>query len=100
LDVFGPSGSGCGINAEAVRQIEAFGATPSNYSLGRVIVCHTQSNTWAVPSNKPRVALTLDEDLHAELKAIAKAERRPLANLLESWIVAELERRRAKAKDS
>lgn len=53
-----------------------------------------------MPSNKPRVALTLDEELHAELKAIAKAERRPLANLLESWIVAELERRRAQEKVS
>jgi hypothetical protein len=42
----------------------------------------------------------LDEDLHAELKAIAKAERRPLANLLECWIVEELERRRAKDRES
>ncbi len=53
-----------------------------------------------MPSSKPRVALTLDEDLYVELKAIAKAERRPLANLLESWIVAELERRKAQEKAS
>lgn len=48
----------------------------------------------SVPTKKPRVALTLDEALYEELKAIAAAERRPLANLLETWIVAELERRK------
>ena len=47
-----------------------------------------------VPSRKPRVALTLDQALYDELKAVAVAERRPLANLIESWVVAELERRR------
>ena len=47
-----------------------------------------------VPSSKPRVALTLDQALYDELKAVAAAERRPLANLIESWVVAELERRR------
>jgi hypothetical protein len=30
------------------------------------------------------VAQSLDEELYAELKAIAAVERRPLANLLES----------------
>ena len=43
-----------------------------------------------MPSKKPRVALTLDEGLHGELKAIAEAENRPLANLLETWIVQAL----------
>jgi hypothetical protein len=46
------------------------------------------------------VALSLDEELYAELKAIAASERRPLANLLECWIVDELERRKAREKES
>lgn len=53
-----------------------------------------------MPTRKPRVALSLDEELYTELKAIAAAERRPLANLLESWIVAELERRKVQEKAS
>lgn len=54
----------------------------------------TPCNTFPVPTKKPRVALSLDPDLYEQLKAIAAAERRPLANLIESWIVAELERRK------
>lgn len=47
-----------------------------------------------MPTSKPRVAVTLDVESYEQLKAIAKAERRSLANLIESWVVAELERRK------
>ena len=61
----------------------------------QLMIRHTPSSSGSpVPSTKPRVALTLDQELYDQLKAIAAAERRPLANLIESWIVAELERRK------
>ena len=48
-----------------------------------------------VPTAKPRIALTLDADVHAALKEIAKAERRSLSNLIEGWVIDELKRRKA-----
>jgi hypothetical protein len=48
-----------------------------------------------VPTSKPRVAVTLDPEAFEELKAIAKAENRSLSNLIESWLLAELAKRKA-----
>jgi hypothetical protein len=50
-----------------------------------------------VPTSKPRVAVTLDAEVYEEIKAIAKAENRSLANLIESWVLEELTRRKGKA---
>jgi hypothetical protein len=49
-----------------------------------------------VPTSKPRVAVTLDLEVYEQVKAIAKAENRSLANLIESWVLEELEARKAK----
>jgi hypothetical protein len=49
-----------------------------------------------VPTTKPRVAVTLDAEVYEEIKAIAKAENRSLANLIESWVLDELAARKAK----
>jgi predicted DNA-binding ribbon-helix-helix protein len=38
--------------------------------------------------------LTLEPHVFEELKVIAKAENRSLSNLIESWVLAELQRRR------
>ena len=56
----------------------------------------TQCDTF-VPSSKPRVGVTLDTEVYEEVKAIAQAENRSLANLIESWVLAELARRKGKA---
>lgn len=45
-----------------------------------------------MPTSKPRVAVTLDSEVYEQLKAIAKAENRSMANLIESWVLAELAR--------
>jgi hypothetical protein len=50
--------------------------------------------TLLVPTRKPRVGLTLEPHVFEELKVIAKAENRSLSNLIESWVLAELQRRR------
>ena len=55
----------------------------------------TQCDTF-VPTSKPRVGVTLDTEVYEEVKAIAQAENRSLANLIESWVLAELARRKAK----
>ena len=48
-----------------------------------------------VPTSKPRVGVTLEVEVYEQLKAIAKAENRSLSNLIESWVLAELAKRRA-----
>ena len=73
--------------------------------------CHTEQHLHAggqdglhfvtprhtvVPTTKPRVAVTLDAEVYEEIKAIAKAENRSLANLIESWVLDELAARKAK----
>ena len=50
----------------------------------------------SVPTSKPRVGVTLDVEVYEAVKAIAQAENRSLANLIESWVLAELARRKAK----
>lgn len=52
----------------------------------------TPCNT-SVPTSKPRVAVTLDAEVFEQVKVIAKAENRSMANLIESWVLAELARR-------
>ena len=49
-----------------------------------------------MPTSKPRVGVTLDVEVYEAVKAIAQAENRSLANLIESWVLAELARRKAK----
>jgi predicted CopG family antitoxin len=44
------------------------------------------------------VTVTLDEEAYEQVKAIARAERRSLGNLIEAWVVAEIERRAKAAK--
>ncbi len=46
-----------------------------------------------MPTSKPRVAVTLEAEIYEQLKAIAKAENRSMANLIESWVLAELRKR-------
>ena len=36
--------------------------------------------------------MTLDVAVYEQLRAIAKAENRSMANLIESWVLAELDR--------
>ena len=48
-----------------------------------------------VPTSKPRVGVTLEVEVYEQLKAIAKAENRSLSNLIESWVLAELAKRKA-----
>ncbi len=43
-----------------------------------------------MPTSKPRVGLTLDVEVYEQVKAIAKAENRSMANLIESWVLLEL----------
>lgn len=50
--------------------------------------------TPLVPTSKPRVAVTLDAETYEQVQAIAKAERRSLSSLIETWVVAEVERRK------
>jgi hypothetical protein len=50
-----------------------------------------------VPTSKPRVGVTLGTEVYEEVKAIAQAENRSLANLIESWVLKELARRKGKA---
>ena len=52
----------------------------------------TPCNT-SVPTSKPRVAVTLDAEVFDQVKAIAKAENRSMANLIEMWVLAELAKR-------
>ncbi len=51
----------------------------------------------AMPTSKPRVGVSLSVEVFAQVKAIAEAENRPMANLIESWVLAELARRKGKA---
>ena len=53
----------------------------------------TPCNTL-VPTSKPRVGLTLDVEVYEQVKAIAKIENRSMANLIESWVLAELAKRK------
>ena len=46
-----------------------------------------------MPTSKPRVAVTLDAVVFDQVKAIAKAENRSMANLIEMWVLAELAKR-------
>ena len=46
-----------------------------------------------MPTSKPRVAVTLDAEVFDQLKVIAKAENRSMANLIEMWVLAELAKR-------
>ena len=46
-----------------------------------------------MPTSKPRVAVTLDAEVFDQVKVIAKAENRSMANLIEMWVLAELARR-------
>jgi predicted CopG family antitoxin len=39
--------------------------------------------------------VTLEAEVYEQLKAIAKAENRSLSNLIESWVLAELAKRKA-----
>jgi len=57
-----------------------------------VTPCYT-----SVPTSKPRVGVTLDTEVYEEVKAIAQAENRSLANLIESWVLAELARHKGKS---
>jgi hypothetical protein len=50
-----------------------------------------------MPTSKPRVGVSLSVEVFAQVKAIAEAENRPMANLIESWVLAELARRKGKA---
>ncbi len=50
-----------------------------------------------MPTSKPRVAVTLEAEVYEQLKAIAKAENRSMANLIESWVLAEIARRKGAA---
>ncbi len=43
-----------------------------------------------MPTSKPRVGLTLDVEVYEQVKVIAKAENRSMANLIESWVLLEL----------
>ena len=43
----------------------------------------------------PRVGVTLEAEIYEQLKAIAKTENRSLSNLIESWVLAELAKRKA-----
>jgi hypothetical protein len=54
----------------------------------------SHSATPLVPTSKPRVGLTLDAEVYEEVKAIAKVENRSLSNLIESWVLAELAKRK------
>ncbi len=47
-----------------------------------------------MPTSKPRVGVTLDEGVYEQVKAIAKAENRSMANLIEMWVLAELAKRK------
>ncbi len=49
-----------------------------------------------VPTSKPRVGVTLDTVVYEEVEAIAQAENRSLASLIESWVLAEMARRKGK----
>ncbi len=49
-----------------------------------------------VLTSKPHVGVTLDVEVYEAVKAIAQAENRSLANLIESWVLAQLARRKAK----
>jgi hypothetical protein len=51
----------------------------------------------SVPTSKPRVGVTLDVEVYEAVKAIAQAENRSLANLIESWVLVELARHKGKA---
>jgi hypothetical protein len=42
------------------------------------------------------VGVTLDVEVYEAVKAIAQAENRSLSNLIESWVLAELARRKGK----
>lgn len=44
----------------------------------------------SAPTTKPRVAVTFDAEVFDQLKVIAKAENRSVANLIEMWVLAEL----------
>lgn len=46
-----------------------------------------------VPTSKPRVAVTLEEEVYRQVEAIAKAERRSLGNLIAGWVEEEIKRR-------
>lgn len=47
-----------------------------------------------MPTSKPRVGLTLDVEVYEQVKVIAKAENRSMANLIESWVLVELAKRK------
>jgi hypothetical protein len=43
------------------------------------------------------VGVTFDVEVYEEVKAIAKTENRSMANLIESWVLVELARRKEAA---
>ena len=49
-----------------------------------------------MPTSRPRVGLTLTVEVYEQLRVIAQAENRSLSNLVESWVLEELARRRKK----
>ena len=87
------AGSGVHEHHERTCCIVAHGVTPMPLRSGRSTLRHTVLHL-RVPTSKPRVGVTLDPQVYEELKVIAQAENRSLSNLIESWILAELAKRK------